>query len=210
MDFSFWFVFLSAAVLLTLSPGPDLLYILSRTITHGRRIGIASSLGVCSGAFFHVVAAALGISAILATSAMAFTIVKYIGAVYLIYLGYKAFKSAGSNFQISSPNVSQVSFWSAFKQGMLIDVLNPKVAVFFMAFLPQFIRPAEGSITFQLIFLGLIVILVGLILEFFLIVLVERTTKFFRDSNAIGVWLDRALGTILVGLGVRLALTDKA
>ena len=210
MDFSFWFVFLSAAVLLTLSPGPDLLYILSRTITHGRRIGIASSLGVCSGAFFHVVAAALGISAILATSAMAFTIVKYVGAIYLIYLGYKAFKSAGSNFQISSPNVSPVSFWSAFKQGMLVDVLNPKVAVFFMAFLPQFVRPAEGSITFQLIFLGLIVILVGLILEFFLIVLVERTTKFFRDSNAIGVWLDRALGTILVGLGIRLALTDKA
>lgn len=209
MDYSFWFVFLSAAVLLTLSPGPDLLYVLSRTVTHGRKIGIASSLGVCSGALFHVVAAALGISAILATSAMAFTIVKYVGAVYLIYLGYKAFKSAGASFQVSSSNVNQVSFWGAFKQGIVIDVLNPKVAVFFMAFLPQFIRPAEGSITFQLMFLGFIVVLVGFILEFFLILLAERATKFLRNSSIIGVWLDRMLGTILVGLGLHLGLTDK-
>jgi len=208
MDVSFWFVFLSAAALLTLSPGPDLIYVLSRTVTHGRRIGIASSLGVCSGACFHVLAAALGMSAILATSALAFTVVKYVGAAYLIYLGYKAFKSAGGSFRVASSDVKHISFWGAFKQGMLIDVLNPKVAIFFMAFLPQFVRPNEGSVTFQLIFLGLIVVLVGMLIEFSLVFLAEKATATLRGSNKIGVWLDRALGTILVGLGLRLALTD--
>ncbi|MEI8607864.1 LysE family translocator [Enterovibrio sp. Hal110] len=209
MDVGYWFVFLSAAVLLTLSPGPDLIYILSRTITQGKKIGFASSLGVCSGALFHVVAAALGLSAILATSAMAFTVVKYVGAAYLIYLGYKALRSAGESFDTESSGQKEVSFWDAFKQGVLIDVLNPKVAVFFMAFLPQFVRPNEGSVTVQLIVLGVIVIVVGLTIEFLFVLLADKATRFLRSSRRFCAWLDKVLGAVFVGLGVRLALMEK-
>ena len=209
MDFGYWFVFFSAAVLLTLSPGPDLIYILSRTITQGKKIGFASSLGVCSGALFHVVAAALGLSAILATSAMAFTVVKYVGAAYLIYLGYKALRSAGESFDTESSGEKNVSFRDAFKQGVLIDVLNPKVAVFFMAFLPQFVRPNEGSVTVQLIVLGFLVILVGLAIEFLFVLLADKATRFLRNSRRFCAWLDKVLGAVFVGLGVRLALMEK-
>lgn len=122
--------FFSAALALNLAPGPDFIYILSRTIAQGAKIGIASSLGVCAGAFVHVVAAALGLSAILATSALAFSVVKYIGAAYLVYLGIQALRSKGMNLNTSTMETPDVSTWQAFKQGMLVDILNPKVAIF--------------------------------------------------------------------------------
>jgi RhtB (resistance to homoserine/threonine) family protein len=206
---SFWFVFFSAALALNLSPGPDLFYILSRTIAQGRRVGIASAVGVCTGALVHVFAAALGLSAILATSAVAFAVVKYVGAAYLLYLGIRALRSAGSSFDMPSGNATKVTPWHAFRQGVLVDVLNPKVAIFFMAFLPQFVNPAASNVALQTIGLGLLVILVAICVEVLFVLAAARATTFFRAHREASVWLDRLLGSVLVGLSVRLATSEQ-
>ncbi|HAQ89139.1 MAG TPA: LysE family translocator, partial [Pseudomonas sp.] len=148
---TFWLVFFSAALALNVSPGPDLLFVLSRTLSGGRRVGVASVCGVCSGALVHVAAAALGISAIMATSALAFAVVKYVGAAYLLYLGVQALRSAGATASFNLEAAPKVSVWQAYRQGILVDVLNPKAAIFFMAFLPQFVRPDHGAVALQLL-----------------------------------------------------------
>ena len=209
-DLNYWLVFLTAAVALNVSPGPDLNYILSRTIAQGTKVGLASAAGVCSGAIVHVLAAAFGLSAILAASALAFTIVKYVGAAYLVYLGVQAFRSRGSALELGvQKELVVVSPWQAFRQGVLVDVLNPKVAIFFMAFLPQFVRPGHGNSTVQLVVLGVLVILVAIIIEAFFVLAAARSTSFFRRNPEATVWLDRALGTVLLTLGIRLALTEQ-
>lgn len=119
----------AAPLALNLSPGPDLISILSRSIAHGRRVGLPSAAGVCTGAFVRVLAASVGLSAILATSATAFTVVKYVGAAYLIYRGIKSLRSAGSTFGSARDTEQHVSLWRAFRKGVLIDVLNPKVSL---------------------------------------------------------------------------------
>ena len=206
---SYWLLFFSAAIAINIAPGPDMVYIISKTIAQGRKIGFASSLGVCAGALFHVFAAALGLSAILATSAIAFSIVKYIGAAYLLYLGIKALLSKGTTFD--SPDKKDVEFtaWEAFRQGALVDILNPKVAIFFMAFLPQFIRPELGHTSTQIIGLGFLVILVAIVVEFLIVLTAAQTTSFFRSNRKLSIWLDRVLGTVLIGLAIRLALTEN-
>lgn len=203
---SYWLLFFSAAFAINISPGPDLFYIVSKTIAQGRKIGIASSLGVCSGALVHVFAAALGLSAILATSAMAFNLVKYIGAAYLVYLGVQALRSKGTSFEMVEKEESETNAWNAFLQGALVDILNPKVAIFFMAFLPQFIRPELGHSSLQIFMLGVLVILVAIPVEFLVVFTAAQTTDFFRKNRNFSVWLDRILGSVLIGLGIRLAL----
>jgi threonine/homoserine/homoserine lactone efflux protein len=181
-DLTYWLLFLSAAVALNISPGPDLVYILSRSVVHGTRVGLASTLGVCTGAFVHVLAASLGLSAILAASSTAFTAVKYAGAVYLIYLGILSIRSAGSSFSTSDPGGSSITTWQAFRQGIMVDVLNPKVSIFFMALLPQFVRDGHGSQASQLIMLGTLVICVALLVEGCFVLVAGRATTFFRSN----------------------------
>ncbi|MBE0584934.1 MAG: LysE family translocator, partial [Desulfofustis sp.] len=181
----------------------------SRTIAQGRKIGIASSLGVCSGSLVHIFAAAFGLSAILATSAMAFSTVKYVGAAYLIYLGIKALRSKRISLDNSVKSQGYSTFWKAFRQGALIDILNPKVAIFFMAFLPQFVRPELGHAPAQIIILGFLVNLIGMVIESVLVLTAARTTIFFRNNSQFSTLLDRILGSMLIYLGIRLALIDN-
>ena len=204
---SYWLIFFSAAVAINISPGPDMIYILSRTIAQGRKIGIASSLGVCSGALVHVFAAALGLSAILATSAVAFSVVKYVGAAYLIYLGIQSLRSKGVSFDVPAGKGAEITAWQAFRQGALVDILNPKVAIFFMAFLPQFVRPELGHNGLQIVVLGGLVILVAIVVESFIVITAAQTTSFFHRNRRLSVLLDRLLGSVLIGLGIRLAMT---
>lgn len=204
----FWWAFLLSALLLNLSPGPDLLYILSRTISSGRRVGIASALGVCSGAFVHVVLAACGVSAILASSERAFDFLKYAGAVYLLYLGLKCLIPAtGSPVPQGDLESRKISALEAYRQGILIDVLNPKVALFFLAFLPQFVRSSKGSEAVQIFFLGSLVILIAIVVEVSFVLLAAKTTEKLRTNPNAGKWLDKALGLILVSLSLHLATT---
>lgn len=209
MESSYWLLFFSAAFAINISPGPDMIYILSRTISQGRKIGIASSLGVCSGAMVHVFAAALGLSAILATSAVAYGVVKYIGAAYLIYLGIQALRSKALSFDMPQKKEAETTAWQAYRQGALTDILNPKVAIFFMAFLPQFVRPELGHHAAQIIVLGLLVNLVAIPVEFCIVFTAAGTTGFFRKHRSFSVWLDRILGSVLIGLGLRLALSEN-
>ena len=206
---SYWVLFLSAAIAINITPGPDMIYILSRTIAQGRKIGIASSFGVCSGALVHIFAAAFGLSAILATSAMAFSVIKYAGAAYLVYLGIQALRSKGVSFDIPVEKQVQSTFWKAYRQGALIDILNPKVAIFFMAFLPQFVRPELGNASAQILILGLFVNLVGVIIESVLVLTAAQTTTFFRNNSHFTTLIDRILGSVLIGLGIRLAFTKQ-
>lgn len=205
---SYWCLFFSAALALNLAPGPDLMYVLSRTVAQGTRVGLASAAGVSTGALVHVAAASLGVSAILATSALAFALVKYVGAVYLLFLGVQALRSKGTRFDHLNDSGSG-SPWQAYRQGVLVDVLNPKVAIFFMAFLPQFVRPGHGTVAIQLLLLGLLVIGVAIVVDSAFVLVAGRATDYFRQNPRLSAWLDRLLGSIFIGLGVRLALTEQ-
>ena len=200
-------LFITVSWALILVPGPDMLYVITRGMTHGRRAGMLSAIGVVCGILVHTLAAALGLTVIFQTSALAFLIVKYVGAVYLVYLGIKAWREKSViSLQVSSSTAnSQRLFW----QGVLSNVLNPKIAIFFLAFLPQFVDRGSSQVTLQLIALGLTFAFLGLL---FLLVV-------GYSSGTIGSWithrpqytqfLGRVSGGILIALGVRLALTER-
>src|SRR5205807_4272319 len=153
-------LFLAAGILLNLTPGPDTLYILGRSVAQGREAGVASALGICVGSIFHSCAAALGLSAILATSAVAFAAIKLLGGAYLIFLGIKMLLDRRRQLTLPS-NFRRRTTIAAFRQGVFTNVLNPKVALFFLAFLPQFIDPASNMKVFAFLMLGLTFVTTG-------------------------------------------------
>lgn len=200
-------LFIGISWALIIAPGPDMFYVITRGMAHGRRAGIVSAIGVVCGILVHTTAAALGLTLILQTSAAAFLFVKYIGAAYLLYLGIKAWRDK-STFSLQSPAPvidSRALFW----QGVLSNVLNPKIAIFFLAFLPQFVDKRSDHITLQMFILGLTFAFFGLC---FLLVV-------GYSSGVIGGWLtrqpqyaqffQRLAGGILIALGIRLALTER-
>ena len=197
-------LFLAAGILLNLTPGPDTAYILGRSIAQGREAGIASALGICVGSILHSCAAALGLSAILGTSAVAFAAIKLLGAAYLIFLGIKMLLDRRRQLSLPS-NFRRRTTMAAFRQGVFTNVLNPKVALFFLAFLPQFIDPASNMKVFAFLMLGLTFVTTGtiwcLILAWFASAFSER----LRTNETIGQWLNRAAGALFVFLGLRLA-----
>lgn len=197
-------LFLAAGILLNLTPGPDTVYILGRTIAQGREAGIASALGISLGSIFHTCAAALGLSAILATSALAFGTIKLIGGAYLIFLGVKMILDRRKELSLPS-NFRRRTTIAAFRQGILTNIFNPKVALFFLAFLPQFIDPASNAKVPAFILLGLTFVTTGtiwcLILAWFASVFSER----LRANETVSQWLNRAAGALFIFLGVRLA-----
>ncbi|HOP64214.1 MAG TPA: LysE family translocator [Spirochaetota bacterium] len=208
-DYSYWALFLSAAFIINISPGPDILYILSQTFSYGRKTGFISSLGVCTGALFHVTLVAFGLSAILSTSVLVFTVIKYIGAAYLFYLGVKAILSKGTVEVSGEGEKGELKALHAFRQGMLVDILNPKVALFFIAFIPQFVRPEHGSFTEQTFMLGTMVILMAIPIEWTIVLLADKTASFINAKPAVSALLDKITGSILIGLGLNLVLSSN-
>lgn len=203
-----WTGFLAAAFLLNLSPGPDIAFILGQTVRGGRKTGFAAMLGIWTGAFGHVLMAAAGLSVILATSALAFSIVKWAGAGYLIWLGIAALRSGGGSFISDGPQASR-GFLSVWKQGVMVGILNPKVAIFFLAFLPQFVVAGAGPVWAQLFLHGLLIIVVAAFIEPPLVLAGDKLTSKLRGTPAIGRWMDRSLGTIFIALGIRLAFEGR-
>jgi|ERR1700716_27145 RhtB (resistance to homoserine/threonine) family protein len=197
-------LFLAAGILLNLTPGPDTAYILGRSIAQGREAGIASALGICVGSIFHTCAAALGLSAILATSALAFVAIKLLGGAYLIFLGIKMLLDRRKHLSLPT-NFRRRTTAAAFRQGVFTNILNPKVALFFLAFLPQFIDPASNMKVWAFLSLGLTFVTTGtiwcLVLAWFASVFSER----LRGNETIEQWLNRAAGALFVFLGLRLA-----
>lgn len=195
-----------SALLLNISPGPDLLYILSRTISSGRKVGIASALGVCSGAFVHVILAACGVSAILATSERAFDFLKYLGAAYLLYLGLKSLMtSPGSSTTHGEIESRKASVVEAYRQGVLIDVFNPKVALFFLAFFPQFILKEELESPVPFIFLGMTYALIGCIWYAVLSLFAGTFSASLKANPKADHWLQRFSGVIFILMGLKIA-----
>jgi threonine/homoserine/homoserine lactone efflux protein len=206
-DLASLMLFIAASWVLIITPGPDPLYVITRGIAQGKQAGVISALGVTVGIFVHTLAAALGLAIVLQTSALAFLIVKYVGALYLLYLGMKTLKDR-SSLTLSADHKARhlrVVFW----QGVLSNVTNPKVALFFLAFLPQFVHPEHGHVPVQMILLGLIFAFFGVI----------YLSGVGYSAGQVGKWIAQhprylkplrwATGSIFLGLGLRLAFTER-
>lgn len=204
-----WTTFITAAILLNISPGPDIAYILGQTVKGGTRAGVAAMLGIWTGALAHVFLAAAGLSAVLMTSATAFSIVKWIGAGYLIWLGIQAIRSSGGTLVGSSAVTSTPSFTKIYTQGALVCALNPKVAVFFLAFLPQFVEPGAGPTWAQLSLHGVMIIVVAVFVEPPLIFAANGIARLTKKNPAITKWMDRGMGSLFIALGIRLAAQER-
>jgi threonine/homoserine/homoserine lactone efflux protein len=205
-------LFVVAGLLLNITPGPDLLYVVSRGAAQGVRAGAAAALGIGAGCFVHIAAAALGISALLAASATAFTIVKFIGAAYLTYVGLSLLWSLRSRRlrpETAVPTMARVSLRAIFKQGFLTNALNPKVALFFLAFVPQFIDPRTGHTALAFLLLGLVFNFTGTLWNLIAAWFAARAAKGLK-STRLSAWLNGCVGALFVLLGVRLAFAKSS
>ena len=196
--------FVLACIALALTPGLDTFYILARSGREGRTVGVAAVLGINTGCLVHTLAAVLGISAILMTSALAFAALKYLGAAYLVWMGVRMLLAKQSARQ---PTVTRGrGLGAAFRQGMLTNVLNPKVALFFLAFLPQFVSMQAPHPQWGLAVLGVSFIGVGMLWSMVLAMLGGQVHRLLDARPHLGQWMDRACGTVLLGFGIRLAM----
>ena len=206
-------MFIAAGWLLNLTPGPDVLYIVSSALKSGVRAGIVAALGIVSGCFVHVFAAALGVGALLATSAIAFTVLKWAGAAYLMRMGVKLLLAKGGGSSIVpagvSAEVAAVNLWRVYRQGFLTNVLNPKVALFFLAFVPQFIAPGTEDKVTAFLLLGLLFNLNSLPINFGYAWLAGWASRRVGAVQRAMHWMDRAAGVMFVGFGLRLAMSEN-
>ena len=201
-------VFLLAALILLLTPGPAVLYIIARSMDQGRLAGLVSVLSIETGNSVHVLAATFGLSAILLSSALAFTVVKYLGAAYLIYLGLRRLLAREPEREIGS--VQPQSLRRIYSQGVLVATLNPKTALFFLAFLPQFVDPSIGSLPLQLLALGGLFVAMAICTDGMYALLASAAGGWLKRNRSI-LRADRYLvGSVYIGLGLTAALADKS
>jgi len=201
-------LFVISGLILNIMPGPDSLYIVGRSATQGFRAGSAAALGIGSGTIVHILMAAFGLSAILATSAMAFSIVKLVGAMYLLYMAYSMFTDSSTNQPLSEDKLNSVPLIKIFYQGFLTNVLNPKVALFFLAFVPQFIDPASEDKAITFIVLGLIFNINGMMWCHFLAWSSSVASNRLKQSVRVTTWLKKLGGGLFAYFGFRLALSE--
>jgi threonine/homoserine/homoserine lactone efflux protein len=206
MTLSTLLYFLGASIALTIAPGPDNIFVLTQGIARGRKPAIVTALGMCSGVSVHTTAAAFGISAVFYSSAMAFTIVKYAGAAYLLYLAYRTMK-ARSAVKLAAADERPAA--ALFKRGFIMNVLNPKVAMFFLAFLPQFVTPAAGHVPLQMLLLGLIFMVQAIVIFSLIGYFSGGIGEFILARPRIAKYFDWLTAGVFASLGVRLALAER-
>ena len=207
-------LFIAAGILLNLTPGPDVLYIVTHALRQGARAGMVAALGITAGCFVHIAAAALGVSALMAASSTAFTVLKWAGAAYLVYVGIRLLISRAPSFAINSGAVGARpiragGLKSIFFQGFWTNVLNPKVALFFLAFVPQFIAPDVENKAMAFLLLGLLFNLNGLWVNIGWALAAAWLARRVQAVQRGMVLLDRAAGVLFIGFGVKLALSDN-
>ncbi len=207
LDFETILLFITASSLLALAPGPDNLFVLTQSMTQNSKAGIFITLGLCSGLVFHTTAVALGVAAIFQTSVTAFNILKFIGAAYLLYLAYMSFKS-NSKSNIEKQNIT-LSPLKLYKRGIIMNITNPKVSIFFLAFLPQFTNHEGRSITLQIFVLGAIFMLCALVVFSSIALLAGLIGNWFKNSPKAEPILNKIAGTVFAGLAVKLALSER-
>lgn len=198
--------FVGASVLLSLAPGPDNLFVLTQGIARGRKAALASAFGMCSGVTVHTTAAALGVSAIFYSSALAFNLVKWAGAAYLLYLAWKTLRS-GSSLQLSQ--AAQGDAWALYKRGFIMNVLNPKVAMFFLAFLPQFISPGAKHFPLQMIFLGLTFMVQALAVFSLIAIFAGSIGDYVMARPRVARRFEWLTAGVFGLLGIRMALLER-
>ncbi len=199
-------VFLAAALVLALTPGPGIMYVMARTLSGGTSDGLASTLGTAIGGMVHVTVAAVGLSALLAASAKSFLIVKYAGAVYLIVLGVRSILSAR---RVSSiPSIQPHGTRRAFLEGIITEALNVKTALFFLAFIPQFVNHALPMAP-QFVFLGLLCVCLNSGVDCLVVLLASRLSGYFRHSPRPARYMSYGSGSVLLGLGAYVALSES-
>jgi len=201
--------FLLAGILLNLTPGNDTIFILTRSIGQGKKAGIVSALGIGTGNIVHTILAAFGLSLIIAKSILLFNVIKYAGAAYLLYIGYKMLTDK-SQLQTDSIELSSsVDYWKIYRDGVITNVLNPKVALFFIAFLPQFIDPTINNTVLPFLTLGTTFITTGTI---WCLILATYSSVIFnklKTNNKASTYINKICGLTLVGLGIKVALTNR-
>ena len=201
--------YLAAAAVLVLIPGPGTAWIVAQTANGGTREGLRAGLGLETATLIHAVAAGLGLSAVLATSAFAFELLKYAGAAYLVWLGIRAWCEKATMTVASTTTPSTTMARHVYRRSVLTGVLNPKVAVFFLAFLPQFVHPERGLVWLQFLVLGVLLSMIGFTHSAVLSFLIGRFGRSLSASERVARWRQKLVGGLFVGLGVRLALQQR-
>ncbi|HEA26105.1 MAG TPA: LysE family translocator [Ectothiorhodospiraceae bacterium] len=194
--------FVLASALLGLAPGPDNIFVLTQSALHGRKAGIIVTLGLCSGLIVHTTAVALGVAVLFQTSIVAFTLLKIVGALYLLYLAWHALRA--SSTQLQSGKSSPLFAMALYRRGIIMNVTNPKVSIFFLAFLPQFAVPANGSMAQQIFLLGALFILVTLLVFGGIAMMAGSLGSWLGHSPKAQIILNRIAGTVFAGLALKL------
>lgn len=200
-------LFLTASVALALAPGPDNIFVLTKSALHGRKAGILVTLGLCTGLLVHTAAVSLGVAAIFQTSALAFNMLKIVGALYLLYLAFQAFR-AGTT-QLDQEEQTKLAWQKLYTRGIIMNITNPKVAIFFLAFLPQFADPAIGSITVQMLVFGALFIVTTLLVFGAVAWFAGFFGEWLKQSEKAQIMMNRIAGTVFTGLALRLALSER-
>lgn len=200
-------IFFAASIALALAPGPDNIFVLTQSAMHGRVAGMLVTLGLCTGILVHTTAVSLGVAAVFQTSSVAFNALKVLGAVYLLYLAWRAFRAGASDIpENHKPDAGRSRLYV---RGVLMNVTNPKVAIFFLAFLPQFADPARGSLTLQLLYLGAVFILATLIVFGSVAWTAGLLGEWLRTSKRAQRVMNRVAGTVFIGLALRLVTAER-
>ncbi|MCF6137362.1 LysE family translocator [Pseudalkalibacillus berkeleyi] len=206
MDINTILYFIFASILLTITPGPDFMFVFAQSVSHGKKAGIATGLGLCTGLIGHTFAAAVGISAIIYQSSLAFTLIKIVGAIYLLYLAIQAFRE---NSQPETKEVKQYSLSALYRKGILMNILNPKVSIFFLAFLPQFVSMKQGSIPMQMTILGVLFIIQALLIFVVLSISAGSVGERLWGNQTVVKWINRMKGSVFAFFSIRLLFEQK-
>ena len=200
-------VFILASIALGLAPGPDNIFVLTQSALYGRKAGILVTLGLCSGLIVHTAAVTFGVAAIFQTSELAFNILKIVGALYLLYLAWGAFRAGAENLDNSTESIPD---WKKlYSRGVIMNITNPKVAIFFLAFLPQFADPATGSITIQMLMFGGLFMLATLLVFGSIAWFAGFLGEWLKGSTKAQIIMNRVAGTIFAGLAIRLVVSER-
>jgi len=199
--------FLGAAIVLTLMPGPDNLFTLAQSMAKGKNAGIYTTLGLCTGLLVHITAATIGISALIYQSAFAFTVVKYAGAAYLLFLAYKSFREKDSSFNLKHQD--NLDYRSLYKKGVIMNLLNPKVSLFFLAFFPQFINYENGNVSAQMLGFGILFLIQTLVIFTLISIFAGKVGDFLRKNTSISKKMNMIQGTLFTLIGLKIAFSEK-
>ena len=200
--------FFSASLLLALVPGPDNIFVLTQSIFQGKKSGLVIMLGLCTGLIFHTLAVTFGVAVIFQTSAIAFTILKIVGAMYLLYLAWQIFNASSEKIDTKNKDIS-IDYKKLYYRGIIMNITNPKVSIFFLAFLPQFTNPNSGSVSFQMILLGGLFILATIIIFGMIALLSGSISQVFNKSEKSQMILNKLASFVFLALAVKLITTKQ-